>query len=496
LIQSKWSRNATKTIEEGDCQKFLKGIEQLIRCDFTTFNERIRKREIELTTFLKRSDVRITLVVAYSSSQDLSEPVKRSLAQFLEQQNNVGDTEVFSLEVLNLSAMYAYLSGSGGTNKIKMQIGLTEWGTVESPYRAYYGQVAVSEIETWVAHGKPLLDKNLRFYRGSTDINNAIEATLSQQPEHFWYFNNGITILCSKVEKTRLNGDSRNYGIFDCEGVSVANGGQTVGVIWEASRRPRGNQPSDAKVHVRLISLEKCPEDFGRTVTRGTNTQNPIQNRDFAALDPNQQRLAREMELDGKKYAFKSGDYEPKGDEGCNIEDATVALACAGSDVTLAVQAKREIGQLWRDIEKSPYTTLFNSSVQASHMWRAVRVLRAVSNELEAIDKRGLVRGELVAIHGNRFLLHLVFKDPAVRKYANPDLPIDSILDASKAATQRILTELAAVIEEKHRDSYLANLFKNAQKCKELVGLMQEKENEASRQPPAKQADFEFGDLQ
>jgi hypothetical protein len=408
--------------------------------------------------------VRITLVVAYSSPQGLSDPVKRCLSQFLEQQNNVGDTEVFSLEVLNLSAMYAYLSGSGGSNKIKMQIGLTEWGTVENPYRAYYGQVSVSEISNWAVHGKPLLDKNLRFYRGSTDINNAIEETLAQQPEHFWYFNNGITILCSKVEKTRLNGDSRNYGIFDCEGVSVVNGGQTVGVIWEAARRPRGNQPPDAKVHVRLISLEKVPEDFGRMVTRGTNTQNPIQNRDFAALDPNQQRLAREMELDGKKYAFKSGDYEPKGDEGCNIEDATVALACAGSDVALAVQAKREIGQLWRDIEKAPYTTLFNSSLQANQMWRAVRVLREVSNELEAIDKRDLARGELVAIHGNRFLLHLVFKDTAVRKYAHQGLPIEPILEASRVATRRTLSELAAVIEEKHADSYLANLFKNAQR--------------------------------
>ena len=469
LVQSKWSKNGTKTLEEGDCGKFLKGVEKLIRGDFSEFNERIRKREAELNQFLKRSDVRITLVVAYSSSQQLSDSVRDTLLEFLKQQNNVGDTEVFSLEVLNLAKLYGFLSGSAVTNKIKLQIALSEWGTMEDPYRAYYGQAMVSDIANWAAHGKRLLDKNLRFYRGSTDINDAIESTLAGQPEHFWYFNNGITILCSKVEKTVLGGDSRTMGIFDCEGVSVVNGGQTVGVIWEAARRYNGQPIPAARVNVRLISLERCPPDFAVEVTRSTNTQNPIQSRDFAALDPNQQRLALEMELDGLKYSFKSGDIDPKREQGCNIEDATVALACANSDVALAVQAKREIGQLWRDIKKQPYTTLFNDSTQGRDVWRAVQVMRTVAGDLEQIDLTPYVRGELVAVHGNRFLLHLVFQDPQVKGYRDQNVPIDLFLRAAGMATQRILGELAAAVEEKHPDSYLANLFKNAKKCKELA---------------------------
>ena len=69
-------------------------------------------------------------------------------------------------------------------------------------------------------------------------------------------------------------------------------------------------------------------------------------------------RLASEFLLDGLRYAYKSGDPPPESRVGCTIVDATVALACA-ADLALTVQAKREIGRLFEDIEGEPYTILF-----------------------------------------------------------------------------------------------------------------------------------------
>ncbi|MBZ5505724.1 MAG: AIPR family protein [Acidobacteriia bacterium] len=471
IVQSKWSSHGNRTIDEGECQKFLHGIQQLIKADFSGFNDKIKKREAELrANLLMRSDVRVVLALAYSSPDQISESVQKLFDNFLEQQNNVGDTEVFSVEKLNLVRLYSYLSGSTTGNKIKLQVSLRQWGKIDSPYRAYYGQVSLSDIANWAVHGKPLLSRNLRFYRGSTDVNDAIGGTITNEPHHFWYFNNGITILCSKVDKTLLNGDARDVGIFDCEGVSVVNGAQTVGVIWEAAvrRNGLGLQKLPASVHVRLISLESCPEGFAVDVTRATNTQNEIQHRDFAALDTEQQRLATEMELDGKKYAFKSGDADPQKENGCNIEDATIALACAKGDVTLAVQAKREVGQLWRDIKKAPYTTLFNNHLSARHMWLAVQISRAVSDELDKMNKDPYPRGWYVAVHGNRFILHLVFQDPEVKKFRDQKVSEAQSMDLGRAATRRILPALAQALQERYPSDYLANLFKNAQKCKIL----------------------------
>ena len=37
---------------------------------------------------------------------------------------------------------------------------------------------------------------NVRGFLGSTEINRGMEATLTREPEYFWYYNNGVTIVC------------------------------------------------------------------------------------------------------------------------------------------------------------------------------------------------------------------------------------------------------------------------------------------------------------
>jgi len=156
IVQAKWSKNATKTIEEGDCCKYIKGIEALIRADFSGFNERIRKREAELrANLLLRSDVRVVLVVAYTGPQDLTEPVKKSLSDFLQRENNVGEQEVFILESLNLKRLYRNLTGSASGKKIDMSIVLKDWGAMENPYRAVYGSMKLSDIAAWGSTASP-----------------------------------------------------------------------------------------------------------------------------------------------------------------------------------------------------------------------------------------------------------------------------------------------------------------------------------------------------
>jgi len=291
--------------DQGDVEKFLSGIQALIRNEFSPFSNKIKRREVELKSdFLFRSDNRVVLVIAYCNQQSLGDHAERPLAQYIESQNNVGDIEVFSLEVFNLKRIYGRLSGTSN-GKPNFQIALREWGTIETPYRAYYGQVLLSDVASWAKYGKPLFDKNLRFYRGSTEVNSGMEKTILQNPGHFWYFNNGITILCSTVKKTIIGGNTHDIAIFDCSGVSIVNGAQTVGVIWDIARRDAGLYLNavKARLYVRILSLEKTGEGFGTELTRATNTQNRVQHRDFAALDQEQHRLAAEMALDGLRYS-------------------------------------------------------------------------------------------------------------------------------------------------------------------------------------------------
>lgn len=467
VVQSKWSEGGTKTIDLGECLKFLEGVRYLMSGDFSKGNDKLRKRESEIGQYMRRSEVRITLVIVHTGSPKLGDQVQDALTNFVSGQNNINE-DVVTVEVFDLARVYKHLNPDAG-RKIDLSIGLSWWGIKQEPYESFYGQVRASDVADWRDHGKVLLHRNLRFYRGSTEVNNAMEVTLSKDPESFWYFNNGITILCDKIAKAPLNGKENDWGVFDCKGVSIVNGAQTVGVIWERARQTSDFfQKANASIHLRIISLENCPPDFGQDVTRATNTQNEIRHRDFSALDDTQQRIAHEMALDGRRYAYKSGDEDPKSEDGCNIEEATIALACSNPDVTLAVAAKREIGSLWKDISKHPYTTIFNEQTNSRHIWRAVIISRAVDDVLRNPSFSLSNRGDQILVHGNRFILHAVFQDPRMKGYRTQGT--DSEITAlATEITRPVFERIVKTVNERHPGAYLQPLFKNAQKCRDIL---------------------------
>jgi len=482
LVQAKWSYRGNSTIELGDFEKFLVGVRLLISGEFADFGSKIKRREPEIQDVLDRSDVKVVLVLAYSSHNPIGSHIATSLNRFIAAQNE-GVPDIFRSELFDLARLHSQLLDPSSV-KIDIQMTLVSWGRTNDPYLSYYGRVSAPEVATWAKHGKHLFDRNIRYYR-PTEINDAIQATLGNFPKHFWYFNNGITILCKSVAKTLEGLERQDYGTFDCKGCSIVNGAQTVGVIWELAGKDESFiSSSQAWVQVRLISLEKCPEGFGTDVTKAANTQNSIRHRDFAATDPEQQRLAEDMAHDQKRYAYKSGDPDPKNGDGCNIEEATVALACANEDITLAVQAKREVGQLWQDIKKAPYTTLFNGRLSAANMWRAVRVMRVVEKSLALADKGSVPRGGLVAVHGNRFILHRVFMDPSMRNYRDPKVSENDIVIAAESATYSVFKDLAILIYTIYPNDYLANLFKNANKNKTLDDVMSKPKDPTGQQQP------------
>ncbi|XPP25967.1 MAG: AIPR family protein [Leucobacter sp.] len=154
---------------------------------------------------------------------------------------------------------------------------------VSEPYTAYYGQVEATELaEWWKSHRSNLFDRNIRKFIVDSEVNVALATTLESEPEHFWYFNNGITVLCDQVVRAPVGGASRRTGKFELRGATVVNGAQTVGTIGRfAERDPAA--VSNARVQVRFISLEASSNRFDALVTRATNTQNRVERRDFVA---------------------------------------------------------------------------------------------------------------------------------------------------------------------------------------------------------------------
>ena len=130
-----------------------------------------------------------------------------------------------------------------------------------------------------------LFEENVRDYLGGLGkINKAIIATLSNPKErsNFFYYNNGITIICDSADA-----DAK---IVTMNNPQIVNGCQTVNSIAEALSQdddPSGNF-KEVYVMVKILVLDKITlnkkgEDFYRTIVKYSNSQNAINEKVFGA---------------------------------------------------------------------------------------------------------------------------------------------------------------------------------------------------------------------
>ena len=466
ICQAKWSHDGNSLIDQGAAEKFVKGVQDLLNLRFDRFNNRVEKRKSELDAAINSAS-RIALIIAVSASGRIGDHPKRSLDDYLAELNDTG--EVASLALLTQDRLYSSVSQGGRSDPVNVDVQLFEWGCTKTPYQAFYGQVAASDLAMWgTKYRGRLYSKNIRaFLGGSTQVNNGVATTIRLNPNNFWYLNNGITALCHSIARRPIGGSTREVGTFECQGVSIVNGAQTVGVLTELASS-NASELSQARVAIRLISLQDCPPEFAIEVTKATNTQNRVDLRNFVALDAEQERLRSELLIDGIEYEYRQGEGEPTGSVRFGLVDATVALACAQIDIDLAVQAKREISKLWEELDRAPYKIMFNSGLSGLRLWHCVQLLRLIDGSIETAKSNAeLGKRKNLLTHGNRFVAHKVMQGAGVAQggHMNFKLPTS---DQLRGLVDKVADDLENVVEREFSDSYLASLFKNATKCRFL----------------------------
>jgi len=210
-------------------------------------------------------------------------------------------------------------------------------------------------------------------------------------------------------------------------------------------------------------------------VTKKTNTQNKIDKKDFVSLDPEQDRLKTELALEGITYHLKRSDENIKLDEqNCYVEEVITAIACSQDDVTFSVQAKREVGKLWEDINKKPYIDIINNSVTATQAWRSVKIMREVSKILKTKEKTGSGRVKSCFIHSNRFVLNVVFKQIGQQALLDPNFDFNSYFTSTlPTIIDSIAEHTKDKVEELFSSSLIHQVFRNFTKCKKLKAALE-----------------------
>ena len=463
IVQSKWSSR----IDWKEVGEFLDGIRKLLSDEWSAFanNHKIYSRRNEIEAALN-SSAKIVLVTVHNGPQPLDASSARRVHSVCEEID--GGSGLAEEIHWHQPHLLAAMQSESNPPPINADLSIAMWSEIKEPYHAFFGRIqGVAIAELWNA-SPHLSYLNLRDYSQRTDVNNAMAETVRNEPENFWYFNNGLTIICDSITPTVRGRLNHELTVVRLEGISLVNGAQTSGILADTIGQIPYDEQSKIWVQVRIIAVKKCPDGFAKRVTKFTNLQNAISVQDWVSLDPLQSRIASDFAVDRRRYAFRwGGSSDPTGMQGCTLKEATLALACAEPDMWFAVQAKREISVLW-DTDSNRYKTLFHPNLTALRIWNAVRILRIVDEAVIARGMEDLDKAGSVSSHMQRLVLHMVFQDPRMSGW-DTSQDVDLKIELSESIANQIFEKMRSHIATHHDKDYLAATCKSVEKCRGLV---------------------------
>jgi hypothetical protein len=451
IIQAKWSTKGTGTIDTGDLRKFLAGAYDLLNEEWSKFNKRFQAIAPTISTGI-RKDPEIVLVAAFNSDNPVSDDCQRIVQNFLDE-NNSDSQEVVSFKTFDLKHLIRTMKVVKSGAKSDIEVNLLQWGEQKEPYYAIYGKVSCADVAEWYKlHDELLFSENIRGTLAESEINSQIEAELQTNPTDFWYLNNGITAIAEEVKRKPIGlGDQRESSYWNASNIKIVNGAQTTGSIAKVyAKNPKAVRK--AYVQIKIISLDSAPIDIANRITTATNTQNKVEPKDFLALDANQDGIAESFKRLGIQYCFRRGEKVMDNLNGLDVQELAMTLAVTGTNIANVVVAKRNAGSLTDP--NGYYQKIFDQPIVAKEAWEAVKRWRAANEAVAHFAATVSGREAQLAVHGNRFLEHLLTQN--------------NVKTIDTATINTYHKALKSAVDSLYSDCYLAVLFKNAKKCEAL----------------------------
>ncbi len=422
LVQAKLK--ASEEFKLPEALAFCQGIRKLLRQDFTGFNPVIIRRQTEIEDALDNCNA-IQLVVAHTGS-GISYHAKTAVEELLRDNTHGEERLKPTVADFDSGKVIKGLQSSQAYARVDARIRVQKCSQVTEPRNTYFGLAQISDlVALHNKYGKSLYDKNIRTFLGhATEVNVSIQKTLATNPSHFVYLNNGVTVLCEQIEPRSSSSTGK---LFSIEGFSVINGAQTIASSAQfVADNPAANLEM-ARVSITLIQANADGE-FGKSVTRARNHQNPVLFANFVALDEEQERLRRDLAHLGIHYAYKAGTPDGNEPDRFRAEDAAQALALFHADPRYVVWLKNDPSSLL-DPSSDRYKNLFTPDLSAYELANAVRFARYVVARMN-IESRGYGQEKLTYKHGSHAFGWLLAKQVRVERKAS------KLFDAIKLEAQ------------------------------------------------------------
>ncbi len=272
LFQSKYgSSHSTEAII-----KFKDDVKRLLERDIT----KMRPELARLVTTIREKNLKIEC--CYVTNQEV-------------------EYEDDEIEIVDINEIIQKLwdrikkPAAGKKSSIKLEKMLRHGNTI-------LGILKLHELTEFVTRNRDyVFESNIRqWMQFKTSVNKGLRETLQTDPDKFFYYNNGITIVVSDFEEQDGNK-------IVLHAPQIVNGAQTSNSILDHAKRTRNMTGS---MTVTIIKADD--EQDQNNITKYRNSQNSVRGKDLVSLMDFHKSIKSQLKNNGYFYEIQAGSYDSK----------------------------------------------------------------------------------------------------------------------------------------------------------------------------------------
>jgi len=294
--QAKWSEDLSHTVPERDIVEFLGAPKRLLEAtNVVNENFKAAQKIFKKAVITEGYSVRLVFVTAGNYGPQALDEIKIGNSSLA---NN------YDLQTYNIDTILSII-GQPRSRDVKIKImpqQLTDFQQADEK-RLVATIKAKQIVEAYEKIGDNIFSRNPRVFLGKgKKIHKEVLKTLEDPTERsrFWYYNNGISATCEDYFLDNSNNE------LTISNLKIVNGCQT---IISLNKFDTTNGLDDS-VEV-LLKISKVPEsELATKISRYTNTQNAITDRDLVSDEESQIILKSNFETSDFFWEQKRGDYD------------------------------------------------------------------------------------------------------------------------------------------------------------------------------------------
>jgi hypothetical protein len=281
------------------------------------------------------------------------------------------------------------------------------WTQVDK-WKSFTTNIPGTTLSTWFNdYGEKLFSANQRDYLGSRksdkNINNGIKNSATGEPENFWVFNNGISIITNKIIEDGT--------VATLSGISIINGAQTTGSLGSVEQEL-------ANSLLVLCRFIECNDQvIVKNIVKYNNSQNKLISSDYRSNDRIQRRLVDEINAyKGENLVYTGG--RRGGDSDAITRRSNLISSDSVAQALTAFHGRPDIGykfksRIWE--ENEDYKRVFNDNTRMTHILfvhslhkeilNRHAILKNKSKNNEALTKVDISRLNYFNSRGSTFVL-------------------------------------------------------------------------------------------